>query len=172
MTATSGRSFPLGASVVEGGVNFCVFSRKASAVELLLFDSACDAEPARVIRLDASRHRAYYYWHAFVPGLRAGQVYAYRAVGPFDPARGLRFDPAKVLLDPYGRAVVVPDGYDRSAASRRGENTKVAMRSVVVDPDAYDWEGDVPLRRPFAITVIYEMHVAGFTRHPSSGVAR
>ena len=170
MIVPPGRSFPLGATVVEGGVNFCVFSRKASAVELLLFDGECDAEPARVIRLDAPRHRTYHYWHAFVPGLRAGQVYAYRAVGPVDPARGLRFDPAKVLLDPYGRAVVVPDGYDRLAASRPGENTKVAMRSVVVDPDAYDWEGDAPLRRPFATTVIYEMHVAGFTRHPSSGV--
>jgi len=172
MTVTSGRSFPLGATVVEGGVNFCVFSGKARAVDLLLFDDACDAEPARVIRLDVPTHRSYHYWHAFVPGVRAGQVYAYRAVGPVDPARGLRFDPAKVLLDPYGRAVVVPDGYDRLAASRSGDNTKAAMRSVVVDSDAYDWEGDAPLRRPFATTVIYEMHVAGFTRHPSSGVAQ
>jgi isoamylase len=171
MTVSRGRSFPLGATVVEGGVNFCIFSRHASAIELLLFDGDCDAEPTRVIRLDAPRHRTYHYWHAFVPGLGAGQVYAYRAVGPFDPARGLRFDPAKVLLDPYGRAVVVPHGYDRCAASRPGENPKVAMRSVIVDPDAYDWEGDTPLRRPFATTVIYEMHVAGFTRHPSSGVA-
>src|SRR5690242_1655724 len=171
MTVASGRSFPLGATVVEGGVNFCVFSRKARAVDLVLFDDACDAEPARVIRLDVPTHRSYHYWHAFVPGVRAGQVYAYRAVGPVDPARGLRFDPAKVLLDPYGRAVVVPDGYDRLAASRSGDNTKAAMRSVVVDPDVYDWEGDAPLRRPFATTVIYEMHVAGFTRHPSSGVA-
>jgi glycogen operon protein len=167
----SGQSFPLGATVVDGGVNFCVFSRKASAVELLLFDGACDADPAHVLRLDARRHRTYYYWHAFVPGLRAGQVYAYRAVGPFEPARGLRFDPGKVLLDPYGRAVVVPDGYDRWAATRPGDNTKAAMRSVVVDTDTYDWQNDTPLRRPFATTVIYEMHVAGFTQHPSSGVA-
>jgi isoamylase len=171
VTVSRGRTFPLGATVVEGGVNFCIVSRHASAIELLLFDGACDVEPARVIRLDAARHRTYHYWHAFVPGLGAGQVYAYRAVGPFDPARGLRFDPAKVLLDPYGRAVVVPHGYDRCAASRPGENTKVAMRSVIVDPDAYDWEGDTPLRRPFATTVIYEMHVAGFTRHPNSGIA-
>jgi isoamylase len=171
MTVSPGRSFPLGASLVDGGVNFCVFSRRASAVELLLFDDAGAEEPARVIRLDARAHRTYHYWHAFVPGLRSGQVYAYRAVGPFDPARGLRFDPAKVLLDPYGRAVVVPDGYDRFAASRPGDNMNVAMRSMVVDPDGYDWEGDAPLRRPFATTVIYEMHVAGFTRHPSSGVA-
>jgi glycogen operon protein len=171
MTVLPGRSFPLGATVVDGGVNFCVFSRGARRLELLLFSDAGDAEPARVIRLDAPAHRSYHYWHAFVPDLRPGQVYAYRAIGPFDPARGLRFDPAKVLLDPYARAVVVPDGYDRLAASRPGDNTKTAMRSVVVDPVPYDWEGDAPLRHPFATTVIYEMHLAGFTRHPSSGVA-
>jgi glycogen operon protein len=171
MTVAPGRSFPLGATVVEGGVNFCVYSGRATRVELLLFDGAADGEPAHVLRLDPRTHRTYHYWHAFVPGLHPGQVYAYRAIGPFDPARGLRFDPAKILLDPYARAVVVPDCYDRGAASRPGENTAVAMRSVVVDPGAYDWEGDAPLRRPFASTVIYEMHVAGFTRHPSSGVA-
>ncbi len=171
MTVAPGRSFPLGATVVDGGVNFCVYSGRAKQLELLLFNGATDAEPARVVRLEASTHRSYHYWHAFIPGLCPGQVYAYRATGPFDPARGLRFDPAKVLLDPYARGVVVPDEYDRAAASRPGENTAVAMRSVVVDPDTYDWEGDAPLRRPFATTVIYEMHVAGFTRHPSSGVA-
>ena len=94
MTVASGRSFPLGATLVEGGVNFCVSSRRATGIELLLFDGACDAEPARVVRLDAPRHRTYHYWHAFVPGVRAGQVDAYRAAGPIDPARGLRFDPA------------------------------------------------------------------------------
>jgi isoamylase len=171
MTVVPGRSFPLGATVVDGGVNFCVYSGRAKQLELLLFDGATDAEPARVIRLDPRAHRTYHYWHAFVPGLRPGQVYAYRAVGPFDPTRGLRFDPAKVLLDPYARAVVVPDAYDRGAASRPGDNTARCMRSLAVDPNTYDWEGDAPLRRPFATTVIYEMHVAGFTRHPSSGVA-
>jgi isoamylase len=171
MNVSSGRSFPLGATSAEGGVNFSVFSSQASWLELLLFDRASDADPAHVIWLDAPAYRPYHYWHVFVPGLRPGQVYAYRAAGRFDPARGLRFDPEKILLDPYGRAVVVPDGYDRGAAGRPGDNTAVAMRSVAVDPEAYDWEGDAPLRRPFATTVIYEMHVAGFTRHPSSGVS-
>ena len=140
-------------------------------MELLLFDDAAAPEPSRVIGLDAHTHRTYHYWHVFVPGIGPGQIYAYRAYGPFDPERGLRFDPAKVLLDPYGRAVVVPDGYSRHTASRYGEADTNAMKSVVVDPDVYDWEGDAPLRRPFAKTVIYEMHVAGFTQHPSSGVA-
>jgi glycogen operon protein len=170
VTVSPGSPFPLGASVADGGVNFCVFSRKAAAVELLLFDDAGADEPSRAIRLEARAHRTYHYWHAFVPGLRAGQVYAYRAFGPWDPAHGLRFDPAKVLVDPYARAVVVPDGYDRAAASGSGDTTATAMRSVAVDPNRYDWEGDAPLRRSFATTVIYEMHVAGFTRHPSSGV--
>jgi 1,4-alpha-glucan branching enzyme len=166
-----GRSFPLGATVLAGGVNFSVFSRQASRVDLLLFDDASATHPARVIELDPRTHRTYHYWHVFVPGIRPGQIYAYRTDGPFDPERGLRFDPAKVLLDPYGRAVVVPDGYSRHAASQYGEKNAIAMKSVVVDPDVYDWQGDAPLRRPFATTVIYEMHVAGFTRHPSSGVA-
>ena len=106
----------------------------------------------------------------FVPGVTAGQLYGYRVEGPWDPASGMRFDPAKVLLDPYGRGVVVPDGYGRDAARRPGDNGATAMKSVVVDPSAYDWEGDAPLRRPSAQTIIYEMHVRGFTRHPSSGV--
>jgi isoamylase len=170
-TSDEGRSFPLGAAVLGDGVNFSVFSREASRVDLLLFDDAAATHPARVIELDPRSHRTYHYWHVFVPGIRPGQVYAYRAAGPFDPARGLRFDPAKMLLDPYGRAVIVPDGYSRQAASQYGENNAIAMKSVVVDADVYDWEDDAPLRRPFATTVIYEMHVAGFTRHPSSGVA-
>jgi len=169
--SNTGRSFPLGASVLAGGVNFSVFSRQATRVELLLFDDAAATHPARVIELDPRTHRTYHYWHVFVPGIGAGQLYAYRAFGPFDPAQGLRFDPSKALLDPYGRAVVVPEGYSRQSASLYGQTDVVAMRSVVVDPATYDWEGDALLRRPFATTVIYEMHVGGFTRHPSSGVA-
>jgi glycogen operon protein len=83
----------------------------------------------------------------------------------------MRFDSAKVLLDPYGRAVVVPKHYNRIVSSDEGDNAETAMKSVVVDPSAYDWEGDAPLRLPSARTIVYEMHVRGFTRHPSSGVA-
>ena len=77
----------------------------------------------------------------------------------------------KVLLDPYGRGVVVPPNYSRQAAVQLGENTATAMKSVLAGPSAYDWEGDVPLHRPASRTIIYEMHVSGFTRHHSSGVA-
>ncbi len=165
-----GKSFPLGATVTRDGVNFAVFSKHATALELLLFDGPEDPEPARVIALEPRENRAYHYWHVFVPGLRPGQVYAYRAHGPSEPASGFRFDPAKVLLDPYGRSIAGMENYRRAAACRPGDNAATALRSVVADLSRYDWEGDVPLRRPFARTVIYEMHVAGFTRHPNSGL--
>ena len=164
------RSSPLGATLVDGGVQFSLFSRSATGVDLLLFDRADDPQPARIVHLDPLTDRTYFYWHTLVPDVRPGQLYGYRVDGPRAPERGLRFDPAKVLLDPYGRGVVVPKGYDRTAARLPGENTATAMKSVVVDPEAYDWEGDVPLGKPAARTIIYEMHVRGFTRHPSSGV--
>jgi isoamylase len=166
-----GTSAPLGASVQLAGVNFSVFSKDAAAIELLLFEDANAAEPSRVIALDRAGHRTYHYWHVFVPGLTPGQAYGYRAHGPLAPERGLRFDGAKLLLDPYGRAVAVPDGYSRAAAQRPGDNAALAMKSVVADVSRYDWEGDAPLKRPFAETVIYELHVRGFTQHSSSGVA-
>ena len=167
---STGRSSPLGATVVSSGINFSVFSRGASAVELLLFDQPEDARPSRVISFDPSANRTEHYWHIFVAGVRPGQLYGYRVRGPFDPASGMRFDPAKVLLDPYGRGVVIPKNYSREAVQNEGDNAATAMRSVVVDPQDYDWEGDAPLHRPASRTIIYEMHVRGFTRHPSSGV--
>ena len=166
-----GSSAPLGATVYPGGVNFSVLSKSATRIELVLFDDENKAQPAKVIPLDANRHRTYHYWHVFVPDLRPGQIYAYRAHGRFEPERGFRFDGEKILLDPYGVAVAVPQTYNRGAASRPGDNAAVAMKSVVADPGGYDWEGDVPLKRSFAETVIYELHVRGFTRHASSGVA-
>jgi isoamylase len=166
-----GSSSPLGATVYPNGVNFSVFSKNATLIELLLFDHENDAQPAKVIALDPNRHRTYHYWHAFVPAVKPGQVYSYRAHGPCEPEHGFRFDSEKVLLDPYGLAVAVPETYNRRAASQPGDNAAVAMKSVVVEPGRYDWEGDLPLRRPFTETVIYELHVRGFTCHPSSGVA-
>ncbi len=169
LSKAAGHTAPLGASLGEGGVNFSLFSRNATGVSLLLFDHVDDASPARTIRIDPQA-RSYHYWHVHVPGIQAGQIYAYQVEGPVDPANGMRFDSAKVLLDPYGRAVAVPRAYSRQAARISGENAATAMKSVVVDPLAYDWEGDEPLRTPAARTIIYEMHVRGFTRDPSSGL--
>ncbi len=140
-------------------------------MELLLFDDVDDKYPARVIRLDPAKHRTFHYWHVLVEGLQAGQIYAYRADGPYLPEHGLRFDATKVLLDPYGHAVAVPKNFDRDAGVRPGDNAPYAMKSVVAALSTYDWEGDTPLYRPFNKTIIYEMHVRGFTQHPSSGVS-
>ena len=165
-----GSSSPLGATPSPNGVNFSVFSRHATGVQLLLFEGVDDTKAARVVRLDPAANRTYHYWHAFLPDVRPGQLYAYRVEGPFDPSSGMRFDPTKVLLDPYGRGVMVPETYGRDTARGPDDNAGTAMKSVVVDVTAYDWEGDAPLQRPSAQTIVYEMHVGGFTRHPSSGL--
>ena len=168
---SEGSSAPLGATLVPGGVNFSVFSRSASGVELVFFDREDDARAARVITINSATNFTSNYWHVFVPGVQPGQLYGYRVQGRFDPSSGMRFDPTKVLLDPYGRGVAVPKNYSRKAAHIQGDNAATAMKSVVVDASRYDWEGDTPLHRSASRTVIYEMHVRGFTRHPSSGVS-
>jgi isoamylase len=170
-THQPGKSFPLGATLTRAGANFSVFAKHSRAAQLLLFNHLDDAKPSRVIDLDPRINRTYHYWHAFVPGVSAGQLYGYRVAGPFDPAKGLRFDPNKLLLDPYGKCVARPARRSRQPARKPGDNAATALKSVIVDPSTYDWEGDTPLGRPFAKTIIYEMHCGGFTRHPSSGVA-
>jgi isoamylase len=116
MDVTTGMSYPLGATVAAAGANFSLFTRSATRVELLFFDQVDDTRPSRIIELDPRTQRTYHYWHVFVPGVKAGQLYGYRVHGPSDPARGMRFDSTKVLLDPYGRGVVVPPNYSRQGA--------------------------------------------------------
>ena len=140
-----GKSFPLGATVFQEGVNFSVFSKSATSVELLFFEDAGDHLPARTIPLDPRKNRTYHYWHVFVPDIGPGQIYGYRVHGPNAPERGMRFDPGKVLLDPYCKAGVVPEKYSRQLAMRPGDNCSTAMKSMVTDPHLYDWEGDKPL---------------------------
>lgn len=166
-----GQPHPLGATVMKDGVNFSVFSQHATAMELLLFDREDAVEPAQVIRMAPKDHLSFHFWHVFVAGAGPGLHYAFRANGPAMPEIGLRFDPGKVLIDPYarGNSMVL---WDRVAATRPGDNLASSMRSVVIDPSTYDWEGDEPLRRPMKDTIIYEMHLAGFTRGPGSGVAK
>ena len=172
----AGISFPLGATVNGDGVNFSIYSKHATAAELLLFEHAEDIRPTHGLEFDIHSNRTYHYWHLFVPGLKAEQLYAFRMHGPHDPSRGQRFDPGKPLLDPYGKALVIPDGYRRdqgrlSVDAAMDDGDSPCLKSVVVDPSGYDWEDDAPPRRPLSRTVIYELHVGGFTRHPSSGVA-
>ena len=145
-----GKSFPLGAACQTNGVNFSVYSKNATAVELLLFNRADDARPAQIISLDPEKNRTYYYWHVFVPGVRAGQIYGYRVSGPYLPEKGFRFDARKVLLDPYGKSVVVPSTYSREAATEPGDYLTMAMKSAVVDTSHFNWEGDVHLGHRWA----------------------
>jgi isoamylase len=168
--AAVSRSFPLGATISGSGANFCLYSRSSTGVDLLFFDREDDARPSRLIPIDPLKNRAYHYWHVCVPGVQVGQIYGYRVTGPFEPASGLRFDSRKVLLDPYGRAVVVPRNYSREAAKSEKDNAAVAMKSVVVNLRTYDWQGDLPLSKPSSQTIIYEMHVRGFTHHPGSEI--
>ena len=164
-------SAPIGASITPNGVNFSVYSRHASAVELLLFGDEAADRPERIIQLDPGADRTGDYWHVEVRGVRAGQVYAYRAAGTWAPERGLRFDDRRILIDPYGRGVAVPAGYARDVGEPTDGLTGRSMKSVVIESAAYDWGDDRPLRRPFRETVIYEAHVRGFTANPNSGVA-
>ncbi|GBF82215.1 glycogen debranching protein GlgX [Aphanothece sacrum] len=166
-----GESHPLGATVEHNGVNFCLFSKHATAVELLLFDQPNAPQPIDTIPLDPQLNRTHYYWHIFIPELQAGQVYAYRVDGPYTPEKGHRFDKNKVLLDPYGKAIVGSSIYNRNAARQPGDNCAQALRNVVIDNSNYDWEGDRPLRLHYSESVIYEMHVGGFTRNPNSGLS-
>ncbi len=153
------------------GVNFSLFSRNAASVELLLFDAIDDSHPNQVFTLDPKINHTFYYWHILIPGIHHGQMYGFRVHGPYEPASGLRYDGEKMLIDPYARAVAYGKNYSRAAARQPGSTVASAMKSVVVDPRTYDWDGDRPLNRPFAGSVIYEMHVGGFTAHPSSGLA-
>jgi isoamylase len=158
-TATRpGQSHPLGSTVTPGGTNFSLWSRSATSMDLLLYDGQDLFVPTRVIRLDPRVNRTFTYWHVLVPDVRPGQVYAWRATGPDEPHLGLRHDPDAQLLDPYAAAVLM----EPTAGG--------GLRGVVADLGTYDWEGDTPLRHPFSRSVVYELHVKGFTAHPSSGI--
>lgn len=166
-----GQSFPIGPSYSPEGVNFCLFSKNAVWVELLFFNKVEDIEPIQTFRLDASKNKTYHYWHIFVAGVKPGQLYGYRVHGPFEPMLGHRFDSSKILLDPYSKAVSIPKQFNRKAVSKFGKEDAMSLKSVIVDLGLYDWEGDIHPRKAFSSTVIYEMHVGGFTKNPNSGVA-
>jgi isoamylase len=168
---SKGRAYPLGATVQEGGVNFSLFSKNATSVQLLFFERPDAPRPSHVFELDPAVNKTFYYWHIFVEGAAHGQLYGYRVDGPYRPEKGFRFNKLKLLLDPYTRAVACEPHWSRVEAYGFGDNTATAMKSIVVDTRDYDWEGDEPLGRSMDETVIYEMHVRGFTRHPSSNVA-
>jgi glycogen operon protein len=162
----AGDRLPFGATALADGVNFSVFSRHATRMWLRLYRGAADEKPVIEVELDPREHRTYFCWHVFVAGARAGWYYTWRADGAQSPAEGLRFEATRELLDPWAR--LVSDALWRRSDARRGAAT--AVRAKIAPEDDYDWQGDTPLARSLADTVIYELHVGGFTWHPSSGV--
>jgi isoamylase len=171
ITGNSGKSFPIGPFQTDHGVNFCIFSRNCERVDLLLFNNIDDIEPSRTISLDPIRNKTYHYWHIFVPDISNGQLYGYRIYGSDDIFNGHRFDQGKVLLDPYAKAVAIPENFKRKFYCQPGPLNTPSMKSVVADLSGYDWGEDRHPRTSFAKTVIYELHVEGFTKNPNSGVA-
>lgn len=164
-----GNPYPPGCTVTVGGVNFSLFSRHATAVELLLFESSDSPQPFQVIPLYKEKNRTFFSWHVFVKELPIGTWYCWRLDGPYEPEQsGLRFDKDKHLLDPWVRAVS-HKRWQRAAACLPGDNSQTAMRGAVVDLD-YNWEGDTPLRISSEKAIVYELHVGGFTRHASANV--
>lgn len=164
-----GAPHPLGSTVDEGGVNFSIFSQNATGVQLLLFDKHNDKQPRQVIELDPKNNRSFCFWHCYVPKLKEGAHYAYRVDGPRDLSAGHRFDPEKVLIDPYAKGNT-DHLWDRGKACEAGDNLENSMRSVVIELENYDWQKDKPLNHPMQETIVYEMHVGGFTKSPTSGV--
>jgi glycogen operon protein len=175
MKVWPGQPYPLGATWDGAGVNFALFSENATAVELCLFDSAEAETESQSVRLE---ERTDLVWHAYLPEARPGQIYGYRVHGPYEPQSGRRFNPHKLLIDPYAKAVAgdvrwddAVFGYtlgheDADLSFDERDSAPYVPKCVVVDP-AFSWGGDTHPRTPWHKTLIYELHVKGFTKlHP------
>ena len=173
-TCLPGRPYPQGATWDGAGVNFALYSERAERVELSLFndENSGDAEKIEL------RERNNFVWHCYLPGVQPGQLYGYRVHGPYDPNQGLRFNPAKLLIDPYARAITGKIDWslpifpyqlghpDEDLARDDNDSAPGMQKSVVVNP-YFDWEQDRSPRIPLSDSIIYEVHVKGFTRcHP------
>ncbi|WP_266205965.1 glycogen debranching protein GlgX [Pontibacter kalidii] len=170
-----GSPYPLGATWDGEGVNFALFAENATQVELCLFKGSDDeAEYARINMSERTHH----IWHTYLPGARPGQLYGYRVHGPYEPQQGHRFNPYKVLLDPYAKAITRTIewhdslfGYelghpDEDLSFSKADSAPYIPKCVVIDP-SFDWEGDRKPKIPYHKTIIYETHVKGFTKlHP------
>jgi isoamylase len=211
----TGRPHPLGATPDENGINFSIYSEHAAYVELLLFDEYDDKKPALVLSTSMdtevaraeevaghaedlpdqnadnriSLNKTFHFWHVYVRGLKPGIHYAYRIGGPYDPAKGYRFDNNKVIIDPYSKGNN-KSLWNRGNACLPGDNLATSMRSVAIDSSNYDWDGDshiilramnetpgmkeIPrkMNMPPELneTIVYELHIGGFTKSPTSGV--
>lgn len=169
---------PLGATLTDAGVNFAVYSQYAAQVFLLLFNHPQDVQASDMIKMERTQN----VWHVFISGLKAGHLYGYRVVGEYNPFQGKRFNPYKLLIDPYAKALTgkfdpqghLLFGYDVQADNKdltmdQRDSTQAMPKCIVID-DRFDWQGDLPPAIPMDKLVIYEAHVKGYTAHPSSKV--
>ena len=165
-----GKPYPLGARYDGKGVNFSLFSENAWGVELCLYDR--DGNETDRVKVTERTHNS---WHVYIPGLRPGQQYGYRVHGPWEPEKGARFNPGKLLIDPYAKALNGTGewnnalfGYEtghqkKDLSLSKADSAPYVPKCIVID-DLFDWEGDTQLKIPLNQTVIYELHVRGFTR--------
>ncbi len=169
---TIGHRYPAGATVSEHGTNFCIFSRHASAVTLILYEKPESSKPFQVIDLDPVKNRNFFFWHVFLEGMTGnGEIsYTWQVDGPEDNDPGCRFNPSLELLDPWARAVTTPLWQRKLNRDSAQEPGPVSMRAMVLPENNYDWQGDAPLHQKRENEIIYELHVGGFTRHPSAQV--
>ena len=183
---SKGQPFPIGATLTDGGVNFAVYSENAKRIFLEFYNEASDSEPSMTFCLDSEYNRSGSIWHCFVKGASAGQLYLYRAEGEYAPEKGLRFDSEAHLFDPYAKAFTegsVFKAYRMARAAGQNINTgsvempevcnradmRIFPKCVVVD-DSFDWEDDRPLQIPLRDSVIYEMHLKGYTASITANV--
>ncbi|MGF1761389.1 glycogen debranching protein GlgX [Photobacterium sagamiensis] len=165
-----GAPSPLGTSVKETGVNFSLYSKDATQVTLHLFADRNSDSPSLSFVLKPSIHKRGHYWFIFITNIGHGQIYGFQVDGPWSPEKGLRFDKDKVLIDPYSHAICFSDHNNRQRAIEPGSNMDACMKSIVVDHRVFDWQQSESPRHSLTDTLIYEMHVGGFTRHLSSGI--
>ena len=183
LNSLPGTPLPLGASVAEGGVNFSVFSRNATKVFLEFYSASEDSEPYAQVEFSPSENRTGDIWHAFVPGIKPGSLYLFRVDGPFEPSKGHRFNVHQRLFDPYAKTITpvsvfynLPPDYsaplDKNDVEHgKNQRAKVFPKCVVIDNENFDWQGDRPINRPLSESVIYEVHLKGFTAGKNAGVS-
>lgn len=153
---------PFGATLQESGAQFSVFSRSATAMRLLLYNKPSDREPAEIIDFDRDTDRWGDVWSLHVPGIDAGQLYHFQACGPWDPEKGHRFDSSARLIDPYAQAL--------AGEFQKSSDGLIRPPKCVVVDDEFDWDGDRHIRRDISESIIYEMHVRGFTKSRTAKV--
>ncbi|MCR5612192.1 glycogen debranching protein GlgX [Treponema sp.] len=183
LTVLEGNPDVLGATVTPRGINFAIFSRDATRVMLCFFDSATSAKPYAFAEFDPENNRTGDIWHALIPDVKPGSLYLYRIDGPHEIHRGLRFDFSKYLFDPYAKAFSEGSVYKHLASvgviesdamfvpDREPFDIPLFPKCVVVDDDEFNWEDDKPINRPLNESVIYEVHLKGFTASSTSGVS-